>query len=129
MNFRYLNAKHGYHCQTPLSCHEPAQTLGFVCSVENPVRVNLDQIGLSARCPLPPPLATRQRTSRDVSNVPCVDGSELARRIFTSQAWSVLPFVRPIDVVHMTAGHNALRGSGPGQNRAFDDAMAQIGLS
>jgi hypothetical protein len=27
----------------------------------------------------------------------------------------------------MTAGHNALRGSGPGQNRAFDDAMAQVG--
>jgi len=24
MNFRYLNAEHGYHSQTPLSCHEPA---------------------------------------------------------------------------------------------------------
>jgi hypothetical protein len=47
----------------------------------------------------------------------------------TSQAWSMLPFVRPIDVVHMTTGHNALRGSGRGQTRVFDDAMAQIGLS
>jgi hypothetical protein len=28
---------------------------------------------------------------------------------------------------HMTAGHNAPCGSGPGQNRAFDDAMAQVG--
>ena len=28
------------------------------------------------------------------------------------------------DAVHTTAGHNALRGSGPGQKRAFDDAMA-----
>jgi hypothetical protein len=27
----------------------------------------------------------------------------------------------------MTAGHNALRGSGPGQKDAFDDAMAQVG--
>jgi hypothetical protein len=27
----------------------------------------------------------------------------------------------------MTAGHNALRGSGPGQKLAFDDAMAQVG--
>ena len=28
----------------------------------------------------------------------------------------------------MTAGHNALRGSGPGQNPAFDNnAMAQVG--
>jgi len=29
--------------------------------------------------------------------------------------------------VHMTAGHNALRGSGPGQNRAFKDAVALMG--
>jgi hypothetical protein len=27
----------------------------------------------------------------------------------------------------MTAGHNALRGSGPGQKPAFDDALAQVG--
>jgi hypothetical protein len=27
----------------------------------------------------------------------------------------------------MTAGHNALRGSGPGQKLAFDDAMALVG--
>jgi hypothetical protein len=26
----------------------------------------------------------------------CVDGSELARRIFTSQAWSVQPCIRPV---------------------------------
>jgi hypothetical protein len=29
--------------------------------------------------------------------------------------------------VHMTAGHNALRGSGPGQKLAFDNAMAHVG--
>jgi len=40
----------------------------------------------------------------------CVDGSQLARRIFTSQAWSVQPCVRPVSAVRMTAGHNALRG-------------------
>jgi len=27
----------------------------------------------------------------------------------------------------MTAGHNALRGSGPGQQAAFDNAMARVG--
>src|SRR5208283_93784 len=27
----------------------------------------------------------------------------------------------------MTAGHNALRGSGPGQKLAFDDALALVG--
>ena len=60
-------------------------------------------------------------------DVPCVDGSELARAFFTSQPWSVQPCVRPLDAVHMTAGHNALRGSGPGQKLAFDNAMAQVG--
>ncbi|MDR3420256.1 MAG: hypothetical protein P4L80_03280, partial [Xanthobacteraceae bacterium] len=30
------------------------------------------------------------------------------------QHWSVQPCVRPLRAVHMTAGHNALRGSGPG---------------
>ena len=44
------------------------------------------------------------------------------------QHWSVQPCVRPFDAVHMTAGHNALRGSGPDQKHAFDsNAMAQVG--
>jgi hypothetical protein len=51
----------------------------------------------------------------------------LARRIFTSQAWSVQPCVRPLNAVQMTAGHNALRGSGPGQQLAFKNAVAQVG--
>jgi hypothetical protein len=51
----------------------------------------------------------------------------VARRIFTPQAWSVQPCVRPLSAVHVTAGHNALRGSGPGQKPAFDDAMALVG--
>src|SRR5262245_58400216 len=59
--------------------------------------------------------------------VPCVDGSGLARTFFTPAGWSVQPCVRPVCAVHMTAGHNALRGSGPGQNRAFKDAMALMG--
>src|SRR5258706_12011310 len=67
------------------------------------------------------------RTSHHVRKVPCVDGSGLAREIFTSQAWSVQPCVRPFNAVHMTAGHNALRGSGPGQNPAFDYALALVG--
>jgi hypothetical protein len=56
-----------------------------------------------------------------------VDGSELARKIFTLRRWSVPPCVRPFDAVHMTAGHNALRGSGPGQIPAFDNAVALVG--
>ena len=43
------------------------------------------------------------------------------------EAWSVQPCVRPVDAVHITAGHNALRGSGPGQKLAFDNALAQMG--
>jgi hypothetical protein len=36
--------------------------------------------------------------------VPCVDGSELARRIFTPQKWSVQPRVQSINALCMTAG-------------------------
>ena len=43
------------------------------------------------------------------------------------QHWSVQPCVRPFHAAHMTAGHNALRGSGPDQNLAFDNAMARVG--
>ena len=55
------------------------------------------------------------------------NGSGLARRIFTLQQWSEQPCVRPRCAVLMTAGHNALRGSGPGQKHAFEDAVAQVG--
>ena len=59
---------------------------------------------------------------------PCVDGSELARKIFTSQIPVGCSHVFGlICAVHMTAGHNALRGSGPGQNPAFDNALALVG--
>jgi hypothetical protein len=43
------------------------------------------------------------------------------------QHWSVQPCVRPFDAVHMTAGHNALRESGPDQQLAFKNAMAHVG--
>src|SRR6195256_3731322 len=49
---------------------------------------------------------------------------ELSSRL---QHWSVQPCVRPLSAVHMTAGHNALRGSGPDQQLAFKNAMAQVG--
>ena len=73
------------------------------------------------------PITDFAKILRHVRFVPCVDGSGLAREIFTSQAWSVLPCVRPVEAAHMTAGHNALRGSGPGQKPAFDNALAQMG--
>jgi hypothetical protein len=41
--------------------------------------------------------------------------------------WAVQPCVRPLNAVHMTAGHNALRGSGPGQFPAFENAVAHVG--
>jgi hypothetical protein len=57
----------------------------------------------------------------------CVDGSELARLFFRFAGWSVQPCVRPVCAVHMTAGHNAFRGSGPGQKPGFDNALALVG--
>src|SRR5262249_30326533 len=49
---------------------------------------------------------------------------ELSSRL---QQWSEQPCVRPVSAVHVTAGHNALRGSGPGQKHAFDNALARVG--
>src|SRR5215831_7619822 len=43
-------------------------------------------------------------TRRHVRLVPCVDGSKLARRIFTSHCWSVQPCVRPVSAAHEAAG-------------------------
>jgi hypothetical protein len=67
-----------------------------------------------------PPKAEVHPRSCYVAQVPCVDGSELARLFFTLAGWSVQPCVRPVSAVHMTAGHNALRGSGLGQKPAFE---------
>src|SRR5450631_2243013 len=39
------------------------------------------------------------------------------------QDWSVQPCVRPFNAVHMTAGHNALRGSGPALSEAALKAL------
>ena len=47
--------------------------------------------------------------------------------LITSQRWSEQPCVRPISAAHRAAGHNALRGSGPGQKLAFNDALAHVG--
>jgi len=48
-----------------------------------------------------------ERAAPDMSATgPCVDGSGLARRIFTLRRWSERPCVRPVCAVHVTAGHN-----------------------
>ena len=95
----------------------------------------ISELGHSGRIGAPATLATcplrsdrvggRHAAKRRVA--PCVDGSELARTFLTPQTWSVQPCVRPVCAVHMTAGHNALRGSGPGQKPAFENAVAQVG--
>src|SRR5580698_10923630 len=54
-------------------------------------------------------------------------GSELARTFFTPAALVGAAMCSAFECGHMTAGHNALRGSGPGQKLAFDDAMARVG--
>ena len=74
-----------------------------------------------------PPTGDICRCSWNVRKVPCVDGSWLASQNFTLRCWSVQPCVRPVSAVRMTAGHNALRGSGPGQKPAFKDALALMG--
>jgi len=50
---------------------------------------------------------TKGRTFRYVRLVPCVDGSELAREIFTSHCWSAQPCVRPVSAARRAANHSA----------------------
>jgi hypothetical protein len=79
----------------------------------------------------PQQLALHVRLIADITSCPfCAMCGRLrvGKSFFTFlQHWSVQPCVRPIGAVHMTAGHNALRGSGPGQKPAFDDALARVG--
>ena len=56
----------------------------------------------------------------------CVDGSELARRNLHGASLVGAAMCSAVSAVRMTAGHNALRGSGPGQKPAFDNALAEI---
>ena len=57
-----------------------------------------------------------------VWTAPSWQGESSRRRLGSMQ-----PCVRPLRAVHMTAGHNALRGSGPGQKPAFENAVAHVG--
>src|SRR5882762_6089718 len=97
---------------------------GMATSEMGQTRKSGDAITTSAL----PPTADIPESVFNVRKVPCVDGSGLARAFFTVlQHWSVQPCVRPFDAVHMTAGHNALRGSGPDQHLAFKNALAHVG--
>src|SRR5438105_3703846 len=96
---------------------QPSRALGETRRC--PLRVKSGRDALKFRCPLYP----RKRTSLNaiamsalghVWTAPSWQG--LSSR---TQHWSVQPCVRPVDAVHMTAGHNALRGSGPGQKLAL----------
>src|SRR3954463_14776012 len=85
------------------------------------------KLPVSTTSPVIPQLPTCERTSIGAAlchvwTGPC--WQELSSRL---QHGSVQPCVRPLDAVHMTAGHNALRGSGPDQKLAFDNAMALVG--
>src|SRR5262249_46599355 len=65
--------------------------------------------------------------SGNVGKAPMCGRLPVGKAFLHGAAGRLRPCVRPIHAVHMTAGHNALRGSGPGQKHAFDDAMALVG--
>jgi hypothetical protein len=68
----------------------------------------------------------------------CMTASPFRFRHYTAPSWQEFfsrfaalvgaASVRPLNAVHMTAGHNALRGSGPDQQLAFKNAMADVGV-
>jgi hypothetical protein len=72
------------------------------------------------RCPLYPRKRTKSRRAGMSALCHVWTAPELARLFFTFAGWSVQPCVRPVGAAHMTAGHNAFRGSGPGQKPAFE---------
>ncbi len=60
----------------------------------------------------------------------CLHGSHLARVVLTlMQSGRVQSCVRPVDAVLMTAGPNAIRGSGPNQKRALVKRRDPSGFS
>ena len=95
---------------------------------DDPLRLTADRIAteiaarLAGKTPAPYSRSTMSRTlkravgdfkSANVRNLPTtrqmsrwsgVDGSGLAREIFTSQVWSVQPCVRPVSAAHRAAG-------------------------
>jgi hypothetical protein len=98
-------------------------------SVRPYVRVNLDRIGLSGPCPF-------TQGSDRIAGIPDRQLRAMCGRLRVGksflhvlQHWSVQPCVRPFGAAHMTAGHNALRGSGPDQKRAFLECYGTSGLS
>jgi hypothetical protein len=78
-------------------------------------------------------MSALRRLTTQVEHAPCPKSAMCGRLgvgksfLHVLQDWSVQLCVRPVDAVHMTAGYNALRGSGPGQKPAFDNALAQVG--
>jgi len=65
-----------------------------------------------AACPLAP-IAFKQSAAQRNDAVCHVWTAPSWQGLSSRAGWSVQPCVRPFGAVHMTAGHNALRGSGP----------------
>ena len=92
-----------------------------------PLRVKPERLGLSTTSPLCTPwLTSSGHPGRSgLGHVWTAPGWQgFSSRL---QHWSEQPCVRPLSAAHLAAGHNALRGSGPGHKRAFEDAVAQVG--
>ena len=83
------------------------------------------------------PRLAHVRFNSDSDRQPSNRDPALRGHVWTAPSWqgessrrrlgSVQPCVRPFDAVRMTAGHNALRGSGPGHKLAFENAVARVG--
>ena len=124
---RGINGGSGGH-QTPTASRRPSRGRWRAILVASHPSEMLSRSFPGPRAGKHPSKRTRASAPRHVRRchvwtAPC--WQELSSRL---QHWSVQPCVRPLDAVHLTAGHNALRGSGPGQKPAFDNnAMAQVG--
>ena len=82
---------------------------------------------MSVMCPLLSPTAVELVRCSETTRSAMCGRRPVGKGFLHVCSGSVQPCVRPTCAVLMTAGHNALRESGPGQNPAFEHAMAHVG--
>ena len=78
-------------------------------------------------CSVVPSVVDMSRRELGFGSGPCVDGFWLSTTSITFRRLSLSSHVFGLFLRRLAAGPYALRGSGPGQERAFENALARMG--
>ena len=98
-------------CSNRVTTFSPGLESGSAARVACPLWVKSRHVQRKTACPLSA-MCGRLRVGKSFLHVCSLVGAAMCSAF---------------ECGHETAGHNALRGSGPGQKRAFDNALAQVG--